>query len=101
MKDTSKEILAAAIGIAAGSALGVLLAKIQIHKGEHRAQESSCTSRKREKLLFVKGKMEMHKERLERHLGRINAKIEALGAFGNSGAAAKDHTLLKPDPALI
>jgi hypothetical protein len=101
MKDTSKEILAAAIGIAAGSALGVLLANIQLHRGEHRAQDSSCASRKREKLLFVKGKMEMHRERLEKHLSRINAKIEALGGSGISGTVIKEHTLLKPDPALI
>jgi hypothetical protein len=101
MKDTSREILAAAIGIAAGSALGILLAKDRTRSGEHGAGDSSCKSRKREKLLFVKEKMEMHRARLDRHLSRINAKIEALGTTGRPGTATKDHTLLKPDPALI
>jgi hypothetical protein len=101
MKDNSKEILAAAIGIAAGSALGILLSNIQKHRGKHREQDSSCRGRKRERLLFVKGKMEMHRERLEKHLARINEKLETLGTSGNSGTATKEHTLLKPDPALI
>jgi hypothetical protein len=101
MKDTSREILAAAIGIAAGSALGILLAKNKTGPAARRMEDSACKSRKREKLLFVKGKMEMHRERLDRHLNRINAKIESLGAAVHAGDAKKEHGLLKPDPALI
>ena len=101
MKETSKEILAAAIGIAAGSALGILLAKDKMHPGRHPEGDSSCKTRKREKLLFVKGKLEMHRERLDRHLGRINAKIDSLGKGAKSGDVKKEPDLFKPDPALI
>ncbi len=101
MKDMSKEILAAAIGIAAGSALGILLAKDKKHSGEHHAEDSTCKNRKREKLLFVRGKMEMHRERLDKHLSRINAKIESLSTPGHFSTPTKENNLLKPDPALI
>lgn len=101
MKNTSREILAAAIGIAAGSVLGILLAKNKKSSAVLRMEDSACKSRKKEKLLFVKGKMEMHRERLDRHLSRINAKIESLGTAVHSGDAKKEHGLLKPDPALI
>lgn len=76
MKNTSKEIMAAAIGIAAGSALGILLAKNKNDSAEQKTG-NSCLNRKRERLTFVKNKMEKHRERLDRHLQRINAKIEA------------------------
>ena len=101
MKNTSREILAAVIGIAAGSALGILLVKNKTGSTALRTENSPCKSRKRERLLFVKGKMEMHREKLERHLSRINAKIESLGSPDHSGGATKEHVLLKPDPALI
>jgi hypothetical protein len=78
MKDASKEILAAAIGIAAGSALGVLFTNKKIHPLENKPVNAACQSRKRERLYFVKNKLEMHRERLDRHLSRIKSKIESL-----------------------
>ena len=78
MKNASKEILAAAIGIAAGSALGVLMAEHNERPGKHRTGESPCRSRRRKRLLFAKNKLELHRERLNHHLSRINSKIESL-----------------------
>jgi hypothetical protein len=54
MKDTSKEILAAAIGIAAGSALGVLMTNQKNHPDNHKPAGSACQGRKRERLFLVK-----------------------------------------------
>ena len=78
MKNASKEILAAAIGMAAGSALGVLMANHKESPGKHQTGESPCRSRRRERLLFAKNKLELHRERLSHHLSRINSKIESL-----------------------
>jgi hypothetical protein len=101
MKDASKEILAAAIGIATGSALGILLTKYKNYPPEHKSGNSSCQNRKRERLFFVKNKMEMHRERLDRHLSRINAKIESLSTGEPVGTATREPVLFKPDRALI
>jgi hypothetical protein len=78
MKDKSKEILAAAIGLAAVSALGVLINGKKNRADNHKTAGTSCQSRKRERLYFVKNKLEMHRERLDHHLNRINSKIESL-----------------------
>ena len=78
MKDSSKEILAAAIGIAAGSALGVLFTSHKNNPDGNKTAGSSCRARKRERLYYVKNKLEMHRERLDHHLNRINSKIESL-----------------------
>jgi len=85
MKDTSKEILAAAIGIAAGSALGVLMTNQKKHPDDRKPAGSACQGRKRERLFFVKNKLEMHRERLDRHLSRINSKIESLSPVEAAG----------------
>lgn len=81
MKDLSKSILAATIGIAAGSVLGILLKFDNHHQKGNRAGRKSCSERYKDKLIFVRGKMLMHRERLDQHLSRINAKIDALSTI--------------------
>ena len=84
MKNASKEIMAVAIGMAAGSALGVLMAKRKDNPGTGKSGDSACRSRKRERLVFAKNKLEWHRERLNHHLNRINSKIESLSPGGTA-----------------
>ncbi len=78
MNNLSKTVLAATIGIAAGSALGILLAPDKGDQKEDQSGGKSCQDKYKAKLIFVRGKMLKHRERLDQHLVRINAKIEAL-----------------------
>jgi uncharacterized membrane-anchored protein YhcB (DUF1043 family) len=84
MKNSSKEILTAAIGIAAGTALGVLLAKARHKQEEKKSGEFPLRNKYNERLIFVKNKLEKHRERLDRHLQRINSKIEAYNLKDNT-----------------
>jgi hypothetical protein len=77
MKESSKEFLTAAIGIAAGTALGIILTKTKHEQVENKSGNLSTRNRNKEKLIFVKNKLEKHKDRLDRHLQRINSKIES------------------------
>ena len=79
MKNVSNEILAVAMGIAAGTALGVLVAKPKDQASAPKSGRSACRNRRRERLLFAKNKLELHRERVNHHLSRINSKIESLG----------------------
>ena len=84
MKNSSKVIAAAAAGVAAGGALGVLFApdkgsetRVKFDKQAKKLVKlfhSKCT---KEQLIMVKEKLEKHKERLENHIQKINTKIEA------------------------
>lgn len=71
-------MLTTAIAVGGGAVLGILLVNRTHDPGENQAGESPCTKRKRERLLYVKNKMERHRERLDRQLSRINARIEAV-----------------------
>ena len=82
MKNASKDILAAAIGMAAGTALGVWMANRKDHPGVHKTGDSACRNRRRERLYFAKNKLELHRERLNHHLNRINSKLELLSPGG-------------------
>ena len=78
MRKSSKKIIAIAAGIAAGSAMGILI--VPEKKGKYldklkKAMDGKCS---KEKLEMVKGKMEKHKARLETHIQRINSKLEAM-----------------------
>jgi gas vesicle protein len=82
MKNSSKILVAAAAGIAAGSVLGTLYAPA---KGTETREKLDKEIRKLsdvfhgkcsiEKLNKVKGKLEMHKEQVEKAIQKINSKI--------------------------
>jgi hypothetical protein len=77
MKYLSVKMLTTAIAVVGGSVLGILIVKPH-DSGKKQAGDSSCATRKKERLLFVRNKLEKHRERLDKHLSRINARIEAM-----------------------
>jgi hypothetical protein len=101
MKDISRKMLATATVVAGGAALGVLIVKLIRDSGEKKAGDSPCATRKRERLLFVRNKLEEHRERLDKHLSRINARIDAVSKTKTTGEMNSETVLFKPDPSLI
>jgi len=80
MKKSSKLLVAA--GLAAGGALGALLApdkgsetRKKLNKEVRRLARLMNGKCKEEKLKIAKEKLEEHKERVEMHIQRINEKI--------------------------
>jgi gas vesicle protein len=85
MKKSTK--LLAAASLAAGGAIGVLLApekgsetRKKLNQQLRRLKALSNGEWKREKLVMVKDKLEEHKEKLEKHLQKIDAMIKELDA---------------------
>jgi hypothetical protein len=101
MKDISKKMLATATVVAGGAALGIFLVKLTRDSGVKKAGDSPCAARKRERLLFVRNKLEEHRERLDKHLSRINARIEAASKAKTPGDMNSETVLFKPDPSLV
>jgi hypothetical protein len=59
--------------------LGILFLRLCHNTGSKKPEDVSCRERKRGRLVFVKNKLEKHRERLDRHLRHINARIETVG----------------------
>ena len=87
MKNTSKNLLAAAIGIAVVGAAGIIINSTRKGRSLSKKSDTACRNGKREKLNFVKTRLERHRERLDRYLNKINSKIETY-----SPAVTEDQT---------
>jgi hypothetical protein len=75
MKKSSKQLLAVAASLAAGAVIRTVLSP---HKrtGSGKYQGDTWISKcSREKLQMIKGKLEMHKSRLENKIQKINSKL--------------------------
>ena len=75
MKHPSKQLMAFAATIAAGALIKVLFApdkRQEKNRNWGKILNKKCS---KEKLQMVKGKLEMHKLRLERAIEKINARI--------------------------
>jgi len=90
MKKSTK--LLAAASMAAGGALGILLApekgsetRKKLNKQLRRLKSLSNNQCKLDKLVVVKDKLERHKERVEKHIQKIAAMIREIEA-GNKSA---------------
>jgi gas vesicle protein len=83
MKKTAKLLIAG--GIAAGGAMGLLLApekgsetRKKLRNQLNRLIYTSGCANKKEKLLMVKGRLEKHRDRLNNYIQKINSVIEKL-----------------------
>jgi gas vesicle protein len=88
MKTSSKLLIAA--GMMAGGAMALLFApakgsdtRVKLNKQLSKLTDSCKDPCSREKLNFVKTKLEGHKEKLEKHLLKINSKLAEFES-GNS-----------------
>jgi predicted acylesterase/phospholipase RssA len=78
MREKSGALLTVAIGAAAGAVIGMIISKT-MHAGENeKAGNTAMRRRKRERLIFVRRKLENKRNRLDRYITRIGGKIETL-----------------------
>lgn len=82
MKPTSKTAIAIAAGIAAGGAVGILFApgkgnetRDKLGKQARKIAKSLGAGPSKEQLTMVKGKLEKHRKRIEKHLQKINSRL--------------------------
>jgi hypothetical protein len=74
MKKSSKQLLAIAASMAAGAVIRTVLSPHKRTSGKYQG-DSWIHKCSREKLQMIKGKLEMHKSRLENKIQKINSKL--------------------------